>query len=95
MLLRESEDFEILAGVTAALARWRLPEAVPILGELLRRKQVMKIVPVFPRGLRREFARALAAIGTPEAKSQLAELTKDVDPEIRNIARGLPAPSGA
>lgn len=95
MLLRESEDFEILAAVTAAVARWQLPEAVPILGELLRRKQVMKIVPVFPRGLRREFARALAAIGTPGARDELAELTKDVDPEVRNIARGLPAPTGA
>ncbi len=94
-MLRESEDYEILAAVTAAVARWRLTEAVPILGELLGRKQVMRIVPVFPRGLRREFARALAAIGTPEAKSQLAEFSKDVDPEVRNIARGLPAPAGA
>jgi len=95
MLLRESEDYEILAAATAALARWRLPEAVPVLGELLGRKQVMRLMPVFPRGLRREFARALAAIGTREAKSQLAAFTKDVDPEVRNIARGMPAPSGA
>jgi HEAT repeat protein len=95
MLLRESEDLEVLAGVTAALARWRLPEAVPVLAELLRRKQVMKIVPVFPRGLRREFARALAAIDTPEARRELREFVKDVDAEVRNIARGLPAPSGA
>ncbi len=95
MLLRESEDFEILAAVAASLARWRLPEAVPILGELLGRKQVMRLVPVFPRGLRREFARALAAIGTPEAWEQLAEFAKDVDPEVRNIARGMPPPAGA
>jgi HEAT repeat protein len=95
MLLRESENHEILASVTAAVARWRLPEAIPILGELLGRKQVMRVVPIFPRGLRREFARALAAIGTPEAQGQLAEFTKDMDPEVRNIARGMPAPTGA
>ena len=94
-LLRQSDDHEVLASVTAAVARWRLPEAVPILGELLGRKQVMGLVPVLPRGLRREFARALAAIGTPEAQSRLADFTKDVDSEVRNIARGMPAPSGA
>lgn len=94
-LLGESEDHEILAAVTAAVARWRLPEAVPILGELLGRKQVMRLVPAMPRGLRREFARALAAIGNPEAKDVLAEFTRDVDPEVRNIARGMPTPAGA
>jgi len=94
-LLGQTDNHEILAAVTAAVARWRLPEAISILGELLGRKQVMRLVPVLPRGLRREFARALAAIGTPEARAQLAEFTKDVDPEVRNIARGMPAPSGA
>lgn len=94
-LLRHSEDPEILAAVTAAIARWRLPGAVPILGEMLGRKQVMRLVPFFSRGLRREFARALAAIDTPEAATRLADFTMDVDSEVRNIARGLRAPTGA
>ncbi len=55
----------------------------------------MRLVPAMPRGLRREFARALAAIGNPEAKDVLAEFTRDVDPEVRNIARGMPTPAGA
>jgi hypothetical protein len=94
-LLGESESLEILAAIAAALARWHLEDAVPILADLLSRKQVIRLVPAFPRGLRREFARALAAIGTAEARSVLAGFTKDVDPEVRNIARGMPAPTGA
>lgn len=94
-LLGQSKNQEILAAITAALARWRLAEAVPILGELLGKRQVMRLLPAYPRGLRREFARALAAIGTPEAQVQLAEFTKDVDSEVRNIARGMSAPTGA
>ena len=94
-LLTYSEDLEIVAAATAVVARLRLEEAVSILGEKLGRKQVMRLVPFFPRGLRREFARALAAIGTQEARSRLAEFTKDVDSEVRNIARGMPAPTGA
>jgi len=94
-LLTTSENHQILAAVSAVVARWRIQEAVPILAELLGRKQVMRLVPVLPRGLRREFARALAAIGTPEAMGELAEFSKDMDAEVRNIARGMPAPSGA
>ena len=93
--LVNSENLEILAAITATVARWQLPEAVPILGEKLGRKQVMRLVPFFPRGLRREFARALAAIGTDDAKAQLAEFTKDMDSEVRHISRGMPAPTGA
>ena len=94
-LLKASDNAEVLAAVTAAVARWRLPEAVPILGELLGKKNLVRLVPLYPRGLRREFARALAAIDTPEAQETLAEFAKDMDSEVRNIARGLPAPTGA
>ena len=93
-LIEQSESAEIVVGAVAAAARLKIAEAVPLLGKMLGKKQIMGLAPAYSRTIRREFARALASMGTSEARHQLAVFVKDIDLEVRNIARGMPEPTG-
>ena len=93
-LIEQSDSAEIVVAASAAAARLKIPEVIPVLGKMLGKKQIMGLAPAYSRTIRREFARALAAIGTSEARRQLAVFAKDIDLEVRNIARGMPEPTG-